>query len=256
MGEIWNGIKQAVDLIIHFDPYVMRVTLFTLYICALATLAGALVGIPLGTWLGLYRFRGRRAFVVLINAGMGLPPVVVGLFVFLFLKRQGPLGFLGWLYSPTAIFIAEVVLAMPLIAGITMAALQGQDPNLRLQSLSLGASPFRSVLTLLRESRLSLMAALMAGFGAIISEVGAAMMVGGNLMLGQTPYTRTLTTSTVLAVNAGDSVLAIALGMILLSLTVLIIIPMTLIQQRTKQATWLRSLKASFWFRRFEQRQG
>jgi tungstate transport system permease protein len=252
LGDIWNGIKQAFNLIIHFDPYVMRVTLFTLYICAIATLVGGLVGIPLGTWLGLYRFRGRKALVVLVNAGMGLPPVVVGLFVFLFLRRQGPLGFLGWLYTPSAIFLAEVVLAMPLIAGITMAAMQGQDPNLRLQSLSLGASPFRSILTLLRESRLSLMAAVMAGFGAIISEVGAAMMVGGNLMLGQTPYTRTLTTSTVLAVNSGDSVLAIALGIILLTLTILIIIPLTLIQQRTRQTPWLRGLKASFWFRRFE----
>lgn len=253
MGDIWNGIKQAFNLIIHFDPYVMRIALFTLYICAVATLAGTVVGIPLGTWLGLYRFKGRKIFVILVNAGMGLPPVVVGLFVFLFLKRQGPFGFLSWLYTPAAIFVAEVILAMPLIAGITMAALQDVDPKLRWQSLSLGASPFKSVLTLLRESRLSLMAAVMAGFGAIISEVGAAMMVGGNLMLGQVPYTRTLTTSTVLAVSSGDSTLAIALGIILLTLTVLIIIPMTLIQQHARgKTTWLRGLKASLWFRRFE----
>ncbi len=253
MGDIWEGIKQAFNLIIHFDPYVMRITLFTLYICAIATLAGMVIGIPLGTWLGLYRFKGRKVLVVLVNAGMGLPPVVVGLFVFLFLKRQGPLGFLGWLYTPMGILVAEVILAMPLIAGITMASLQDVDPKLRWQSMSLGASPFKSILTLLRESKLSLMAAVMAGFGAIISEVGAAMMVGGNLMLGQVPYTRTLTTSTVLAVSSGDSTLAIALGIILLTLTVLIIIPMTLIQQRSRgKTTWLRGLKASLWFRRFE----
>ncbi len=218
-------------LIVHLDPYVMRITLFTLYVCAIATAAGMLLGIPLGSALAVYRFPGRKLLVTLVNAGMGLPPVVVGLFVYMFLKRRGPLGFLGWLYTPRAIILAEIVLAMPLIAGITMAALQNVDPKLRMQAKSLGAGEAGSVLTLLRETRLSLLAAVIAGFGGIISEVGAAMMVGGNLMVNGEPYTRTLTTATVLEVSKGNSVMAIALGIILLAITVLLVWVMTLIQQ-------------------------
>jgi tungstate transport system permease protein len=231
MGDIWNGFVEALKLIISFDPYVMQITLFTLYVCAIATFFGMLMGIPLGSALALYRFRGRKVLVTLVNAGMGLPPVVVGLFVYLFLKRRGPLGFLGWLYTPKAIILAEIVLALPLIAGITMAAMQNVDPKLRLQSRSLGAGATGSALTLLRENRLSLVAAVIAGFGGIISEVGAAMMVGGNLLLNGEPYTRTLTTATVLEVSRGDSTAAIALGVILLSITILLVWLMTLIQQ-------------------------
>jgi tungstate transport system permease protein len=233
MGEIWNGFVQALKLIVHFDPYVMRITFFTLYICAIATGVGLLLGIPLGSSLALYRFRGRKLLVTLVNAGMGLPPVVVGLFVYLFLKRRGPLGFLNWLYTPKAMVTAEIVLAMPLIAGITMAALQNENPKIRLQARSLGAGEARSVLTLLRETRLSLVAAVIAGFGGIISEVGAAMMVGGNLLVNGEPYTRTLTTATVLEVSKGNSEMAIALGIILLAITVLLVWIMTLIQQGT-----------------------
>src|SRR4030042_5528523 len=137
MGDIWNGFVQAFKLIIHGDPYVMKITLFTLYVCAIATMVGMVLGIPLGSALAVYRFRGRKLLVTLVNAGMGLPPVVVGLFVFLFLKRRGPLGFLDWLYTPKAIILAEIVLAMPLIAGITMAALQNENPKIRLQARSL-----------------------------------------------------------------------------------------------------------------------
>ncbi len=233
MGDIWRGLVEACKLIVRLDPYVMRITLFTLYVCAVATAAGMVLGIPLGSALALYRFRGRRLLVTLVNTGMGLPPVVVGLFVYLFLKRRGPLGFLGWLYTPRAIILAEVVLAMPLIAGITMAALQNADPRIILQARSLGAGEARAALTLLRESRLSLLAAVIAGFGGVISEVGAAMMVGGNLLLNGQPYTRTLTTATVLEVSRGDSVRAIALGVILLGITFLLVWVMTLLQQGT-----------------------
>lgn len=233
MGDIWNGFVQALKLIVHFDPYVMKITFFTLYVCAIATSIGMLIGIPLGSVLAIYRFRGRKLCVTLVNAGMGLPPVVVGLFVYLFLRRSGPLGFLNWLYTPRAIIFAEIILAMPLIAGITMAALQNQNPKIRMQAKSLGAGEARSILTLLRETRLSLVAAVIAGFGGIISEVGAAMMVGGNLTLNNQPYTRTLTTATVLEVSKGNSEMAIALGIILLSITVLLVWVMTLIQQGT-----------------------
>lgn len=233
MGDIWNGLVQALKLIVHLDPYVMKITLFTLFVCGIATCIGMLLGIPIGSALAIYRFRGRKLLVTLVNAGMGLPPVVVGLFVYLFLKRRGPLGFLSWLYTPKAIIFAEIVLAMPLIAGITMAALQNQNPKIRMQAKSLGAGEARSILTLLRETRLSLVAAVIAGFGGIISEVGAAMMVGGNLTLNNQPYTRTLTTATVLEVSRGDSQMAIALGIILLTITVLLVWVLTLIQQGT-----------------------
>lgn len=233
MGEIWRGFVEAVKLIGRLDPYVVKITLFTLYVCALATAAGMFLGIPLGSVLALYRFRGRKLLVTLVNAGMGLPPVVVGLFIYLFLKKRGPLGFLGWLYTPQAIILAEVVLAMPLIAGITMAALQNADPRIVLQARSLGAGEARAALTLLRENRLSLLAAVIAGFGGVISEVGAAMMVGGNLLLNGQPYTRTLTTATVLEVSKGDSVRAIALGVILLGITFILVWLMTLLQQGT-----------------------
>ncbi len=231
MGDIWQGFVEAVKLIIHFDPYVMKIAFFTLYVCAIATFFGMLIGIPLGSALALYRFRGRKFMVTVVNAGMGLPPVVVGLFVYLFLKRRGPLGFLGWLYTPKAIIFAEIILATPLIAGITMAAVQNVNPKLRLQSKSLGAGEIRSTMPLLSETRLSLLAAVIAGFGGIISEVGAAMIVGGNLMLNGEPYTRTLTTAIVLEVNKGNSTLAIALGIILLGITLLLVWILTSIQQ-------------------------
>ncbi len=250
MGEIWRGIREAINLIVHLDPYVVKVTLFTLYVCSIATLVGMVVGIPLGCWLAHARFPGRRLVVALVNTGMGLPPVVVGLFVYIFLRRQGPLGFLNWLYTPRAIILAEIVLAMPLIAGIVLSAMQNTDPRLRLQSISLGASRFRSTLTLLVENRISVLTAVMAGFGAIISEVGAAMMVGGNLLVHGQPYTRTLTTAIVLEVGKGESVLAIALGIILLAITLALILVMTWLQQREGVVLgvggrWMRRLRIS-----------
>jgi tungstate transport system permease protein len=233
MGDIWKGFVEALKLIFSLDPYVIKITLFTLYVCAVATLVGMFMGIPLGSVLALYRFRGRKLLVTLVNAGMGLAPVVVGLFIYMLIRRRGPVGFLGWLYTPNAIILAEIVLALPLIAGITMAALQNENPRIRMQARSLGAGEARSVLTLLRETRLSLMAAVIAGFGGIISEVGAAMIVGGNLLRNQEPYTRTLTTATVQEIGMGNSTTAIALGIILLAITILLVWIMTLIQQGT-----------------------
>jgi tungstate transport system permease protein len=233
MGDIWDGFIEALKLIFSLDPYVMKITFFTLYVCAVATFVGMLIGIPLGSVLAIYRFRGRKLLVTLVNAGMGLAPVVVGLFIYMLIKRRGPLGFLGWLYTPNAIILAEIVLALPLIAGITMAALQNENPRIRMQARSLGAGEARSVMTLLRETRLSLMAAVIAGFGGIISEVGAAMIVGGNILRNGEPYTRTLTTATVQEIGMGHTTTAIALGIILLVITILLVWMMTLIQQGT-----------------------
>jgi tungstate transport system permease protein len=251
MGEIWNGFVEALRMIMRGDPYVIKITLFTLYVCGVATLIGMITGIPLGSWLAFASFPGRRLLVVLVNTGMGLPPVVVGLFVYIFLRRNGPLGFLGWLYTPKGIILAEAVLAMPLIAGIVLAAMQATDPKMRWQILSLGASRRGMYVTLLAENRVSLLTAVMAGFGAIISEVGAAMMVGGNLMLNGEPYTRTLTTATVSATNMGEQELAIALGIILLAITLVLISIMTWLQQRDARGNGpgLRRLRSSVFLR-------
>jgi len=228
MGLIWDGITQAIRLLLTGDSEVYGITLLSLQISGTATLLSLLLGIPVGTILALASFPGRRLFLTLTNTGMGLPPVVVGLFVSIFLWRSGPLG--GWdlLYTPTAIVIAQVFLALPIVTGLTAAALQQINPKLRLQLLGLGASRLQSTLLLLREARLPLLAALMAGFGAVISEIGASLMVGGNIR-GQT---RVLTTATVLETSKGNFEVAIALSLILLLLTFAVNWILTLIQQR------------------------
>jgi tungstate transport system permease protein len=187
----------------------------------------------LGIVLALRRFRGRDVTVALINTGMGLPPVVVGLFVSIFLWRSGPLGFMELIYSPTAMVIAQVIIAFPIVAGLTMASFQALDPKLGLQLLGIGASKPQLLWLLCKEARLPLLAAVMAGFGGVISEVGASMMVGGNIR-GQT---RVLTTATVLETGKGNFDIAIALGLILLALTFAINFILTRIQQR-EQLRW------------------
>src|SRR5512143_4080859 len=170
---------------------VFPITLLSLEVSALATLISLVIGLPLGTALALGRFPGRAFFLSMINTGMALPPVVVGLFVAMTLWRSGPLGDLRLIYTPVAIVIAQTVIAAPVVTGLSAAALQHLDPRLRLQLLGLGASQTQMVLALWRQARLPLLAALMAGFGSVISEVGASMMVGGNIK-GQT---RVLTTA-------------------------------------------------------------
>ncbi|MCL5256223.1 MAG: ABC transporter permease [Chloroflexi bacterium] len=230
MQLIWEGLKQALALIFSGDPQIMGITLLSLQISLSGTLISLFLGVPVGVWLALYSFPGRRALVSLVNAGMGLPPVVVGLIVSIFLWRSGPFGLLHIIYTPTAMIIAQAVIASPVVAGLTIAAIQQIDPKFRLQVLGLGASSVQSMLQLLREARLPLLAAVMAGFGAVISEVGAATMVGGNI-LGQT---RVLTTAMVLETSKGDFAAAMALGVILLILVYAVNVALTLIQQRRK----------------------
>jgi tungstate transport system permease protein len=195
-----------------------------------ATAISLLIGVGLGTLIGLTRFWGRRFVVSLINTGMGSPPVVVGLIVSILLWRNGPLGFFHLMYTPWAIVIAQCVISLPIIMGFTIASIQQIDPRLRLQILSLGASRLQYLWLLVKDTRLLLLAAVMAGFGSIISEVGAAMMVGGNIV-GQT---RVLTTSIVLAVNMGNFGLAVALGIILMALVYFVNLALTSAQQRSK----------------------
>jgi tungstate transport system permease protein len=227
---VWEGIKKAFDLLRTLDPEVLGITLFTLKVTVLATLVSLILGLGTGLTLALNAFPGRRLLISLINTGMGLPPVVVGLFVTILLWRNGPLGMLQLLYTPSAIIIAQTVIATPIIAGISLAALQQLHPDLRLQILSLGATRLQMLWLLLREARLPLLAAVMAGFGGVISEVGASLMVGGNIK----GSTRVLTTATVMETGKGNFDMAIALGLILLVLTFSVNAILTHIQQRER----------------------
>ena len=202
--------------------------LFSLQVSGLALLFATLIGIPLGAWLGFARFSGRRLVIALIYTGMGFPPVVIGLLVYLFLSRSGPLGWLGWLFNPPAMVLAETIIAFPLVAGFTMASVLGVKPELRQQLLSLGATPWQATLAILREARIGVVVALVAGFGAIISEVGAAMMVGGNIE----GHTRVMTAAIVQLTRMGFFDLALALGLLLLALTFVVNLAMLRLQGR------------------------
>ena len=228
MELIWQGALQAVRLILSGDSLVLQITWLSLKVSAAATLLSLIIGMPAGMALALTRFPGRGLLVALVNTGMGLPPVVVGLFVSIFLWRSGPLGILELLYTPTAIVMAQFIIAAPIVTGLTMAAVQQLNPKLRLQLLGLGASRIQLLWLLMRESRLLLLAAVMAGFGGVISEVGASMMVGGNLL----GHTRVLTTATVLETGKGNFDVAIALSVILLVLVFGVNYILTQIQQQ------------------------
>ena len=228
MELIVQGIIKAFELIISFDPEVLGITWLSLQISGTATFISLFIGVSIGTAVALTNFFGKRLVISLINTGMGLPPVVVGLFVTILIWRNGPLGFLEILYTPSAMIIAQAIIATPIVMGISLAAIQNLPPNLRLQILSLGASRLQMVWVLIKEARLPLLAAIMAGFGGVISEVGASIMVGGNIK----GYSRVLTTATVMETGKGNFDIAIALGIILLLLAFFVNLILTQIQQR------------------------
>jgi tungstate transport system permease protein len=230
MDVLVSAVAQAVRLLVSGDPEVLRVTALSLQVSLTATALSLLVGVPLGTWLALAQFPGRRLLLGLVNTGMGMPPVVAGLLITVLLWRSGPLGELRLLYTPTAIVVAQFVLAAPMVTGLTVAAMQQLNPRLRLQILALGATRWQLLGLLVRETRLPLLAAVMAGFGAVVSEVGASMMVGGNIP-GQT---RVLTTATVLETSKGNFDLALALGLLLLTLIYAVNLALTWLQQRER----------------------
>lgn len=227
MTSILQGIQHAVELLLGADPEVLGITLLSLKLSTLATVISLVLGLPVGTLLALGQFRGRGLMLSLVNTGMALPPVVVGLGVSLLLWRSGPLGNLRLIYTPAAIVVAQTIIAYPVVTGLTAAALQQLDPRLGQQLLGLGASRLQMIITLWREARLPLLAALMAGFGSVISEVGASLMVGGNLRF----HTRVLTTAIVLENSRGEFAAAIALSSILLFLAFLVNLALTWIQQ-------------------------
>ncbi len=231
MSVIGDGMIQAGRLLISGDPEVLQITWRTLQVTGTATLISVVIGVPAGVALALRRLLGRWLMISTVNFGMGLPPVVVGLVVWLLLFRYGPLGFLSLLYTPSAMIIAEVIIATPVVAGFTLAAIQAISPKMRFQILALGANRWQLLWLLLREARLGLMAAIIAGFGAAISEVGAAMMVGGNIE----GLTRVLTTAIAQEVSMGDFVLSIALSVILLLLAFAVTAVLTWCQQQRRQ---------------------
>ncbi len=230
MELILEGIREAVRLLLSGDSEVLAVTWLSIKISGLATLLSLVIGIGTGTTLALAEFPGKRLAVALVNTGMGLPPVVVGLFVTIFLWRNGPFGQFELLYTPAAMVIAQGIIATPIVTGISLAAIQSLPANLRLQIMALGASRTQVIRLLIREARLPLLAAVMAGFGGVISEVGASIMVGGNIK-GQT---RVLTTATVMETGKGNFDIAIALSIILLLLTFLVNLLLTMVQQKRR----------------------
>ena len=230
MGLVGEGLLEAVRLLLTGDAEVWRITLLSLQVSGSATLLSLCAGVPLGTVLALARFPGRALAISLINTGMGLPPVVVGLLVTILLWRNGVAGFLEILYTPAAMVLAQFIIAAPIVTGLTLAAIQQVPEPFRLQMLGLGASRPQMIGMLLREARLPMLAAVMAGFGGVISEVGASLMVGGNIK----GSTRVLTTATVLETSKGNFEVAIALSTILLLITFLVNWALTWIQQRAR----------------------
>jgi tungstate transport system permease protein len=205
---VLETLREGPDAMSGFSPELWSIVSLSLGVAGTALLLCALVGVPLGTWLGLTRFRGKRLVMALVYTGMGLPPVVVGLAVYLLLSRSGPLAFLGWLFTPRAMILAQTVIALPLVTGITMSAVSAVPAELYLQVRALGASRRQARWAVVREARAGILVALAAGFGRIISEVGAALMVGGNIQ----GHTRVLTTAIVLETGKGEFALALALA--------------------------------------------
>lgn len=222
-----ESLSQAVRLLINLDPYTLSVAGLSLKI-ALASLSIAmLIAIPLGLFLGLRKFSGRLGLMILVNAAMGLPPVVAGLVTFMALRREGLFGDADLLYTPTAMVIAQIPLVAPVIAGVIMAATATVPRALRLQARALGASRIQEAWIVVREIRTSLVAACIAGFGAAISEVGALLITGGNLLVGGKNYTRTLTTAIVLETRLGNFARALAFALVLLLAIVLVNVMLT-----------------------------
>lgn len=213
-----ESVLEVLRLLLGGDAELWRIIALSLRVSGLALLFSALLGIPLGAFLALRGFAGRRLVVALVYTGMGFPPVVIGLLVYLLLSRSGPLGFLSWLFTPNAMVLAQAIISFPLVAGFTMAAVQGVDPALSLQVRSLGATPAQETRALLWEARTGVIVSVIAGFGSIISEVGAVMLVGGNIQ----GSTRVLTTAIVLETRKGNFDLALALSAVLLAISFLI----------------------------------
>ncbi len=231
MERFLEALREAARLLASGDADVYEIALRSLLVSGSATLVALVVGVAIGSALALRRFRGRTLLVGMVNTGMGLPPVVVGLVVAFAIWRSGPLGDLDLAYTKRAMVVAQAIIATPLIAGFTLASLQSLNPKLRLQLMALGAGRLQTVWLLLREAQLGILAAVMAGFGAVISEVGASLQVGGNI----SGETRVMTTAAVLETQKGNFDVALAFGFILTALMFAIVLLLTVLQQRQRQ---------------------
>lgn len=228
MEFLAEGLRRAWTLLVTGDAEVYGVALLTLRVAIIATVVACGVGLPLGYFLATRRFWGRRAALTVVNTALAFPTVIVGLLLYGMLSRRGPLGGLGWLYTWQAIVVGDVLLALPIAAALSAAAIQGVDPRIRRTAETLGAGPWRTAWTVAREARFALAAVITAAFGQVVAEVGAAMIVGGNIR----GSTRTLTTSVALYTSQGDFGMALSLGIVLLALALLINIALQVLQGR------------------------
>ncbi len=228
MDFFTDGLRRGAQLLLSADSEVLGITWLSLKIALLATLVACALGVPTGFVVGTTRFWGRRATITAFNTLLAFPTVVVGLLIWGLLARRGPLGGLALLYTWGAIVVAEVVLAVPIAAALTAAAVQAVDPRVRRTALTLGAGAWRAYWAVAREARFAVMSAVVVAFGRVLAEVGAAMIVGGNIRY----HTRTLTTAVQLATSQGDFGLAMALGLVLLALALTVNVVLQLFQGR------------------------
>jgi tungstate transport system permease protein len=236
METILQGSISAFRLITHLNPELIRIILLSLQVSGFALVIATILGLPLGALLALKPFPFRGFFISLLNTGMGLPPVVVGLFLYLILSRSGPLGFMALLYTPLAMIIAQIILSFPIVTSLTHAAIVGVDPVIRLAAQTLGATPWQEAATIVREARYGIVAGVIAGFGRVSAEVGAVLMVGGNIA----HYTRVMTTTIALETDKGNFDLGIALGIILLTLSLAVNVALRAVQRWGRTQTGVR----------------
>jgi len=228
LAELWQALKDAIHLIISRDPQVIDITWRSLRISAASTILAALICIPLGGLISFRTFRGKRFLINIIQTLYSVPTVCVGLLVYLMVSHVGPLGFLHLVFTPTAMIIAQVLLIIPVMLGLTITALSGVDKTIKDTTLSLGATEFQAIWAIIKEARFAIVGAVLLGFGRAISEVGAAMIVGGNIF----QYTRVLTTAISLLSTQGEFALAMALGIILIAVALVVNIAVNMVQQR------------------------
>lgn len=228
MEIIIEGFQRAFSLLSHRDPELLGIIFLSLKVSGLALCLAGVTGIPLGAVIGLRRFFGKGLVVSILNTFMGLPPVVVGLFLYLILSRSGPMGFLGLLYSPTAMIIAQTILALPIIIALSLAAVTSVDKTVKQSARALGATARQISYLVINEARYSIMAAVIAAFGRVIAEVGAVLIVGGNIA----GYTRVMTTTIALETDKGDFELALALGIVLLAISLIVNLGLHLVQKK------------------------
>ncbi len=228
MDSIIEIFSKALSLILNLDRELWGIILLSIEVSGTALIAATIIGLPVSALLGFKRFPLRGAIISMLNTFMGLPPVAVGLFIYLLLSRSGPMGFLALLYTPTAMIIAQTILAFPIVASLSHSAIVSVDPIIRQASMTLGATPFQISLAIIREARYGIISAVIAGLGRVMAEVGAILIVGGNIA----GFTRVMTTTIAMETDKGNFELALALGIILLTISLLINLALYFIQKR------------------------